>query len=412
MSDPRHDGKVGPNDPAYYAPREQRGRASSGEPDDAVLKQAAEWRPRLTTEEPPPQAPGRLQRRESSEMFTKAVAQALQEQMEPTLVEAPSVLRDTSRRRALFSVTLRVSIAVAVAAGIASVLVMAIPASQRPANDTSSISAIWQQVKSSVLPAPQQPQPKRTATLAAQEGSAFVNDALPLGIHVGAPPPAAFVAINGLPAGARLTSGRRVANEWRVPASEISGVSVIPSDGFVGQVQVTAELRDGNGAALVAGSTRLSWTAAPRAAAVPPAASAVTVPPAALPPAARVAAVPPAASPAVATPVAPPPASPPPQADVVRNLDPKEILGLVKRGQDLLASGDVLSARLLLLRGAEARDARAALLLGTTYDPALLKRLGANGLADVAQARNWYQKAREWGEPDAQRQLEALAVSR
>jgi hypothetical protein len=275
---------------------------------------------------------------------------------------------------------LSVSIAVVVAAGIASVLVMAIPASQRPTNDASSISAIWQQVKSSMLPAPQQPQLKRTATLAAQEGSALVNDALPLGIHVGAPPPAAFVAINGLPAGARLTSGRRVANEWRVPASEISGVSVIPSDGFVGQVQVTAELRDGDGAALVAGSTRLSWTAPPRAAAPPP--------------------------------VAPLAASQPPQADFVRNLDPKEILVLVKRGQELLASGDILSARLLLQRAAEARDARAALLLGTTYDPALLKQSGANGLADVAQARNWYQKARQWGEPDAQRQLEALAVSR
>jgi len=413
MSDPKHGRNVGPNDPAYYAPRELRERAVSAEP-DSVLRQAAEWRPRLTTEDPPPQAPGRLpQRRENSEMFTKAVAQALQEQMEPALVEAPSVLREMSRRRALFSVVLSISIAVVVAAGIASVLVMAIPASQRPTNDASSISAIWQQVKSSMLPAPQQPQLKRPATLAAQEGSALVNDALPLGIHVGAPPPAAFVAINGLPAGARLTSGRRVANEWRVPASEISGVSVIPSDGFVGQVQVTAELRDGDGAALVAGSTRLSWTAPPRAAAPPPAVNAVAVPPAA-----RVAAVPPAASPAVpppaavAPPIAPLAASPPPQADVVRNLDPKEILVLVKRGQELLASGDILSARLLLQRAAEARDARAALLLGTTYDPALLKQSGANGLADVAQARNWYQKARQWGEPDAQRQLEALAVSR
>jgi hypothetical protein len=418
MSDPKHGGSLGPNDPAYYAPRELRERASSGEP-DAVLKQAAEWRPRLTTEDPPPQAPGRLpQRRESSEMFTKAVAQALQEQMEPALIEAPSVLRDGSGRGALFSVALRFSIAVVVAAGIAAALVMAIPASQRPANDMSSISAIWQQVKSSVLPAPQQPQPKRTATLAAQEGTALVNDALPLGIHVGAPPPAAFVAINGLPAGARLTSGRRVANEWRVPASEISGVSVIPSDGFVGQVQVTAELRDGDGAALVAGSTRLSWTAPPRAAAPQPAASAVTVPQVVPPPAARVAAVPPAASPvvpptvAIAPPVAPLAVSPSPQADVVRNLDPREIQVLVKRGQDLLSSGDIQSARLLLQRGAEARDGRAALLLGTTYDPALLKQLGASGLADVAQARSWYQKAREWGEPDAQRQLEALAVSR
>ncbi|XIA67011.1 hypothetical protein ACFIOY_15000 [Bradyrhizobium sp. TZ2] len=377
MNDPRHD----PNDPAYYVPRELRERETSGQPDE-VLKQAAEWRPRLTTEDPP-QPLARPQPRESSEVFTKAVAQALQEQMQPTLVEAPSVLRDNSGRRALFNVAIRFSIAVAIAAGVASILVMAIPASQRPANDPSSISAIWQSVKSSVLPAPQQ---KRGATLSAQERSGRANDPLPLGIQVGAPFPGAIVAINGLPIGARLTSGQRIANEWHVPASEVSGVSVIPPNGFVGQMLLAAELRDTDGAALVASSTRLSWTAA------------VSAPP------------PPAAAAVVAAPVA---VSPPPQAEIVRNLDPKEISGLVKRGQDLLASGDILSARLLLLRGAEARDARSALLLGTTYDPALLRQLGANGpLADVAQARNWYQKAREWGEPDAQRQLEALAVPR
>ncbi len=416
MSDPKRGGILGPNDPAYYAPRELRERAASGEP-DAVLKQAAEWRPRLTTEDPPPQVPGRTpQRRESSEMFTKAVAQALQESMEPALVEAPSVLRDGGRR-ALFSVALRFSLAVLVAAGIAAVLVMAIPASQRPAGDASSLSSIWQQVKSTVLPAPQPTPVRRTATLSAQDGSALVNDALPLGVHVGAPPPAAFVAINGLPAGARLTSGRRVANEWRVPATEISGVSVIPADGFVGQMQLTAELRDGDGAALVAGTTRLSWTA-PRAAAVPVAPPPAAQAPAPPPPAPRVAAVPPpAANPVVQPPVAvaPPPvapaiAAPPPQAaDVVRNLDQREIQALVRRGQELLSSGDVQSARLLLQRGAEARDGRAALLLGTTYDPASLRQLGASGLADVAQARSWYQKARELGEPGAQRQLEALA---
>jgi hypothetical protein len=28
---------------------------------------------------------------------------------------------------------------------------------------------------------------------------------------------------------------------------------------------------------------------------------------------------------------------------------------------------------------------------------------------DLVQARNWYQKAREWGSPEAQRLLDALA---
>jgi hypothetical protein len=199
-----------------------------------------------------------------------------------------------------------------------------------------------------------------------------------------------------------------------VPATEISGVSVIPPEGFTGQMLVTAELRDGDGVALTGTSTRLTWQAAapslaaiaPRAAAPPPAA--VVPPPVAVVPPPVVVAPPVAVAAAVPSAI-----SAPPQADVVRSLDPREVAALIKRGQDLLAGGDVQSARLLLMRGAEARDARSALLVGTTYDPAMLRQIGADGpMADAAQARIWYQRAKEWGEPDAQRKLEALALSR
>jgi hypothetical protein len=296
--------------------------------------------------------------------------------------------------RTLLMQAVRLTIAVGIAASIALLLVMAIPALQRQAGqsiDTSSLVSIWQSLKSSVLPAAQ---PKRVATLSVQEGRGLANEPLPLGIHVGDPPTDASVTISGLPASARLTSGRRVsASEWRVPASEVSVVSVIPPDGYVGQMQLTAELRDGGGAALAGSSTRLFWAAPARAPAAPPAAP---------------------AAPAVAsatTVAAPVPAAP--QSELVRNLDPKEVAALVRRGQDLLAGGDVQSARLLLQRAAEARDARAALLYGKTYDPVVLRQIGASGpLVDVAQARLWYQKAREWGEPEAQRQLDALASSR
>jgi hypothetical protein len=82
------------------------------------------------------------------------------------------VLRDLSGRRALFQQVIRFSIAVAIAASIATLLVMAIPSSQRPAGQDASLSAAWQSVKSSVIPAQQQPAPqKRTATLAVQDGS-------------------------------------------------------------------------------------------------------------------------------------------------------------------------------------------------------------------------------------------------
>ena len=96
-------------------------------------------------------------------MFTKAVAQAMQEARDMAPVEAPSVLRDLSGRRALFQQVIRFSIAVAIAASIATLLVMAIPSSQRPAGqDNASLSAAWQSVKSSVIPAQQQPAPPRS----------------------------------------------------------------------------------------------------------------------------------------------------------------------------------------------------------------------------------------------------------
>ena len=418
MSDAKHEKPLGPNDPEYYAPRELRDRATGEQPSPKLVPTNDGWRPRSKAEGPPLQPFKQPARRHDSEMFTKAVAQAMKEARDMAPVEAPSVLRDLSGRRALFQQAIRFSIAVAIAASIATLLVMAIPSSQRPAGqDAPSLSAAWQSVKSSIAPAPQPAgPPRRTATLAVQDGSGFANDPVPLGIHVGAPPPDAFVSLSGLTSGARLTSGRRVSgSEWRVPASEISGVSVIPPEGFTGQMVVTAELRDATGAALTGSSTRLTWQAVPGAAApslatVAPRAAVpapVIVPPVIVPP-------PVAAAPPVAVATAVPSAIPlPPPAETVRSLDPREVAALIKRGQDLLASGDVQSARLLLMRGAEARDARAALLVGTTYDPAQLRQIGADGpMADTAQARIWYQRAKEWGEPDAQRKLDALAMSR
>ena len=87
-----------------------------------------------------------------------------------------------------------------------------------------------------------------------------------------------------------------------------------------------------------------------------------------------------------------------------------EVAGFVRRAQELLATGDLQAARLLLLRAVEAHDARAALALANTYDPIMLKQFGAaDPELDVAQARNWYTKAEEWGAPEAHRQLKALA---
>jgi TPR repeat protein len=90
--------------------------------------------------------------------------------------------------------------------------------------------------------------------------------------------------------------------------------------------------------------------------------------------------------------------------------DVNTIAALVARGRKYFAAGDVAAARLVLRPAALAGDPVAALALGESYDPVVLKRLGVIGLSgDPTQARDWYRKAAELGSTDAPLRLEQLA---
>jgi hypothetical protein len=103
-----------------------------------------------------------------------------------------------------------------------------------------------------------------------------------------------------------------------------------------------------------------------------------------------------------------PPISPTPAQ---RQLDREEITVLLKRGKDLIANGDLAAARLVLQRAAEANDAEAALALGATYDPFVLRELKVYGFtADATVARAWYEKAKVFGSGAASRRLEMLTI--
>jgi TPR repeat protein len=89
--------------------------------------------------------------------------------------------------------------------------------------------------------------------------------------------------------------------------------------------------------------------------------------------------------------------------------DRDEITALLSRARTYLSAGDVAAARLVLRRAAERDDPQAALALGGTYDPNVLKRLGIVSFhSDPAQAREWYRRAAELGSPDASLRLEQL----
>jgi hypothetical protein len=89
----------------------------------------------------------------------------------------------------------------------------------------------------------------------------------------------------------------------------------------------------------------------------------------------------------------------------------EEIDQLIKRAETFFAQGDVATARLFLERAAEADDPHATLLLGTTYDPDVLRRMGAVGIRpNLQQAQLWYTRAAQFGSREASLRLTALAA--
>jgi hypothetical protein len=75
-----------------------------------------------------------------------------------------------------------------------------------------------------------------------------------------------------------------------------------------------------------------------------------------------------------------------------------------------LANGDLAAARLLQQRSPKRKCAGRVPAGVRTYDPAALKKFSNNSVAaDPALAQYWYERARDWGSPDASSPLEALA---
>lgn len=421
-----------PNDPAYYAPPRVRDRtnvpASSDKDRQAlsVSRGLDEQLARLRTAKSDTNLPTA-----QSDVFAAAVARMLREQMNNGLGDTPSVLKMRSSAR----LAAKLAVAVVSAALVALAYVVFFSSPQDGADDPlGSALRSLQSTKSSAPPS----SPHRVSALVVRNHTGLVNEPLELGVSVDTPDTGATVTIKGMPPGARLTAGVPLSfTEWRVPAEEVSSVMVIPPADFAGELNLSAELRSPEGTAQVTSFMQLIWRATPPATVLATSnavtTSAVPAPPPQQPQLQQPAA-PQLQQPATLPPQLPPQAQPQPQtiaalpaasapapqpqaradtasrADTVRELSPNEIAGLIRRAQEMLANGDVKAARLLLLRAAEARDARAALALAKTYDPIALRQLStADPGPDLAQARNWYQKAREWGAPEAQRQLDALA---
>ncbi len=138
----------------------------------------------------------------------------------------------------------------------------------------------------------------------------------------------------------------------------------------------------------------------------------VSVAKAAVPPRPEIAPAPPPVAPVVREAARDPSAAGPTAvpSQPVHRLDPADIKLLVQQGEQFVAAGDLVTARVVFQRAAEAGDAMGALAMGATYDPIVLAKLGVRGIeADVEKARTWYKKAQDFGSAEAPRRLELLA---
>ncbi len=145
-------------------------------------------------------------------------------------------------------------------------------------------------------------------------------------------------------------------------------------------------------------ATSVSETTARDVAAVEPSAappaSPVLEPPAQVQPAAA-----PEAPPALASVEADPAPDAPHR---VQRPPAEDVAPLVKRGGELLASGDIASARRFFERAAEGGDPAAALGLGKSYDPLFLAKIRSRGITgDPAKAAEWYRRAAASGSAEA-----------
>jgi hypothetical protein len=280
----------------------------------------------------------------------------------------------------------------------------------------------------------------------------------PLGLAVEGRAEDGAVVIAGLTPDMELSVGNMVASDkWQISVAHLDNAWIAPPENFAGSIDLFAELHLSDGKIADRETIRVEWGSpasspvqhetaleeAPPAVALAPASAEVdraeslserpllsfpaheqpdreqrpgsevstgVTPP--LTDREEIAARPPS-SPAPSLPqlehqeiAASPPISQPPAQG---QFDQKEITVLLDRGKNLMASGDLAAARIVLRRAVEANNAEAALALAATYDPFVLRELRVYGFTgDAAMARTWYEKAAKLGSSVAPRRLEIL----
>jgi hypothetical protein len=218
----------------------------------------------------------------------------------------------------------------------------------------------------------------------------------PLPIRVSPPealPQRSFLSLRGLPPTVGLTEGHSVGvGSWAVPLAVLAKTKVIIPEGLSARAEVVVSLIGMDGKLIA--QARTTFVVGPAPAAKPTDNTVKETGPVALP-----------------APKEEPKAGP---SGVLRPVDitaqeRARAEDLVAQGDRYIVQGKVASARLFFRQAADANLALGAMRLAATYDPAELSALKVLGVGpDLAEARKWYERARELGAPEAEQRLANL----
>ncbi len=227
----------------------------------------------------------------------------------------------------------------------------------------------------------------------------------PLPIQVGpadALPKNTFVRIRGLPAAVSLSEGHSIApGAWAVPFAGLPTLRMTVPVGLSGRSEIVVALVTVEGVVLTEAKSTLVVGAALAAGnekAQPQPKAVASIGPSVSTTPEKGSTGSTGRSTAPSTPAAP-----------ARTEEQRRALRFVAKGNELLAEGDVATARLYYQRGVDAGLHEGALAMAASFDPDELTRLGALGIAgDIKTARRWYERARELGAPEAAERLRRL----
>ncbi len=232
----------------------------------------------------------------------------------------------------------------------------------------------------SAAPAPVSKKEVSMASLDVNDARGTLNSMIPLLLHAAASDASnpIDIKISGLPPSAYLSAGKRSGvSDWTVKTTEIDGLKLVVPTADQSNLDLEVAALDQKSGALAAPVKSLNIALD-------------SVPKAVAPGDAQAQAIPPASPDVVVQPVS----APPDTSGNNFNKPSTEGQDYLTKGDDLMKTGDIASARQFYLKASQLGNPNGSYGVARTYDPKVFAELNVQGMdPDPTLAAQWYQKA-------------------